>query len=85
MSIVNWLLAGVFVWWAASHHLTNTRTEAIACNVAVAVLGAASAGWVMAPMLGAPAGFGMLRLFVSACGVAALLFSVHFAQQTVAQ
>ena len=85
MSIVTWLLAGGLVGWAASYYMTNTRAEAIAFNVIVAVLGAALVGLVVAPMLGVSPGLGTFGLFVSACGGAALLFCVHFVQQTVAR
>jgi len=85
MSIVTWLLAGGLVGWTASHYMTNTRPEAIAFNVTVASLGAALAGWVVAPMLGVASGFGVAALFVSACGGAALLFCVHCVQQTMAR
>ena len=85
MSIVTWLLAGGLVGWTTSHYMTNTRPEAIAFNVAVAALGAALAGWVVAPMLGVEPGLGVFGFFVSACGGAALLFCVHSVQQTIAR
>ena len=85
MSIVNWLLAGALAGWAASHYMTNTRPEAIGFNVAVALLGAALASWVVAPLLGLSPAFGVAGFIVSACGAAALLFCVHFVQQTVAR
>ena len=85
MSIVTWLLAGGLVGRIASYYMTNTRTEAIVFNVIVAVLGAALAALVLAPMLGVSPGLGALGFLVSACGGAALLFSVHFVQQTIAR
>ena len=85
MTIVTWLLAGGLVGWIASYYLTNTRREAIVFNVTVAVLGAALAGWVVAPMLGASPGLGVFGFFISACGGAALLFCVHSVQQTMAR
>jgi uncharacterized membrane protein YeaQ/YmgE (transglycosylase-associated protein family) len=85
MSIVTWLLAGGVVGYAASHYTTNTRGEAIAFNAAVGVLGAASAGVLLGPLLGVPPGFGTFAFLVSACGAAALLFCVHFVQQTLAR
>jgi len=77
MSIVTWLLAGGLVGWIASYY--------IAFNVTVAVVGAALAGLVVAPMLGVSPGLGTFGFIVSACGGAALLFCVHFVQQTVAR
>ena len=85
MSIVTWLLAGGLVGWLASYYMTNTRREAITFNVVVAVLGAALAGWVVAPMLGVSPGLGPFAFFVSACGGVALLFCVHSVQQTLAR
>jgi uncharacterized membrane protein YeaQ/YmgE (transglycosylase-associated protein family) len=85
MSIVTWLLAGGLVGWTASYYLTNTRREAIAFNVTVAVLGAALAGLVVAPILGVSPGLGVFGFFISACGGAALLFCVHSVQQTMAR
>jgi uncharacterized membrane protein YeaQ/YmgE (transglycosylase-associated protein family) len=85
MSIVTSVLAGGLVGYAASHYMTNTRNEAIAFNAAVGVLGAVSAGVVLGPLLGVPPGFGTFALLVSACGAAALLFGVHFVQQTLAR
>jgi uncharacterized membrane protein YeaQ/YmgE (transglycosylase-associated protein family) len=85
MSIVTWLLAGGLVGWIASHYMTNTRPEAIAFNVIVAVLGAAFVGWVVAPMLGVSPGLGTFGFVVSACGGAALLFCVHSVQRTIAR
>ena len=85
MSIVTWLLDGGLVGWIASYHMTNTRAEAIAFNVTVAVLGAALAGWIVAPMLGVSPGLGTFGFFVSVCGAGALLFCVHFVQQTIAR
>lgn len=85
MSIVTWLLAGALVGWIASKYMTNTRAEAITFNVIVAVLGAALAGWLVAPMLGVSPGLGSFGFLVSACGGAALLFCVHFVQQTTAR
>jgi uncharacterized membrane protein YeaQ/YmgE (transglycosylase-associated protein family) len=82
MSIVIWLFAGGLVGWGVSNYLTYTRPEAIAFNVAVGVLGAILARWVVAPALGVPPGFGVFGLLVSAFGAAALLFCVHFVQQT---
>ena len=85
MSIVTWLLAGGLVGWAASYYMTNTRAEAIAFNVIVAVVGAALAGLVVAPMIGVSPGLGTFGFLVSACGGAALLFSVHSVRQTIAR
>jgi uncharacterized membrane protein YeaQ/YmgE (transglycosylase-associated protein family) len=85
MSIVTWLLAGGIVGWIASRYMTNTGAQAIAFNVTVAVLGAALAGLVVAPMLGVSPGLGTFGFLVSACGAAALLFCVHFVQQTMAR
>jgi uncharacterized membrane protein YeaQ/YmgE (transglycosylase-associated protein family) len=85
MSIVTWVLAGGLVGYAASHYTTNTRREAIAFNVVVGVAGAALAGLIVAPLVGVPAGFGTFAFLVSACGAAALLFCVHFVQQTLAR
>ena len=85
MSIVTWLLAGGLVGWTASHYMTNTRAEAIAFNVTVASLGAAFAGWIVAPILGVSPGLGVFGFFVSACGGAALLFCVHCVQQAIAR
>jgi hypothetical protein len=47
MSIVTWVSAGGLV--GLCREPLNTRTEAIAFNAAVGVLGAASAGVVLAP------------------------------------
>jgi len=85
MSLVTWLLAGGLVGWIASYYMRNTGTEAIAFNVIVAVLGAALVGLVVAPMLGVSPGLGTFAFLVSACGGAALLFCVHFVQQTMAR
>jgi uncharacterized membrane protein YeaQ/YmgE (transglycosylase-associated protein family) len=83
MTVATWLLAACLTGWAASYFLTNSRREAIAFNIAVAVPGAVAAGWAVAPALGVPPGFGLFALFVSALGAAAGLFCVHFVQQTV--
>ena len=84
MSVLTWLVAGGLVGWVASRYMTTLHREAIAFNVVVAVVGAAIAGLVVAPLLGVPPGFGVFALFVSACGAAALLCVVHFWRQTVA-
>jgi uncharacterized membrane protein YeaQ/YmgE (transglycosylase-associated protein family) len=62
MSIVTWLLAGALAGYAVSYYTANMHAEAIAFNVAVAVLGASFAGSVVAPMLGVAPGFGFLGL-----------------------
>jgi uncharacterized membrane protein YeaQ/YmgE (transglycosylase-associated protein family) len=85
MSIVTWLLAGALAGWAVSYYTANTRPETVAFNVAVAVLGAGFTGWAVAPMLGVAPGFGLFALLVSGLGAAALLFCVHFVQQTLAR
>jgi uncharacterized membrane protein YeaQ/YmgE (transglycosylase-associated protein family) len=85
MTVFTWLLAGGLIGWAASRYVSNTGPEAIAFNVAVAVLGSSFVGWVVAPMLGVPPGFGVFAFLVSALGAAALLFCAHFVQQATAR
>jgi uncharacterized membrane protein YeaQ/YmgE (transglycosylase-associated protein family) len=81
MTIVTWLLAGGLTGWTASHYLGSKHPQAIAFNVTLGVLGAAFAGWAVAPAVGVDPGFGGFALFVSIFGAAALLFCVHFVQQ----
>jgi uncharacterized membrane protein YeaQ/YmgE (transglycosylase-associated protein family) len=83
MTIVTWLIAGGLTGWTASYYLGQTAPQGIAFNIAVAVLGAAFVGWIVAPLLGVAAGFSAFALFVSALGAAALLAGVHFVQHTV--
>lgn len=83
MSVFTWLVAGSLVGWGASRYMTTLHHEAIVFNVVVAVLGAATTGLLVAPLLGVPPGFGVSALFVSAFGAAALLSGVHFFRQTV--
>jgi uncharacterized membrane protein YeaQ/YmgE (transglycosylase-associated protein family) len=84
MSIFTWLVAGGLVGWGASRYMTTLHREAIALNIVIAVIGAAIAGLVVAPLLGVAPGFGVFALFVSVCGAAALLYGVHVIQQMVA-
>jgi uncharacterized membrane protein YeaQ/YmgE (transglycosylase-associated protein family) len=84
MTIFTWLLAGGLTGWAASYYMENTQLEAVAFNVSVAVLGAAFVGWVVAPLLGVPTGFGVFALLVSAFGAAALLLCVHVLRHAIA-
>jgi uncharacterized membrane protein YeaQ/YmgE (transglycosylase-associated protein family) len=85
MTIVTWLLAGGLAGWTASYYLANARAQAVVLNVALGVLGAAFAGWIVAPMLDVAPGFSLFALFVSLAGAAAVLFGVHVVQQTVAR
>jgi uncharacterized membrane protein YeaQ/YmgE (transglycosylase-associated protein family) len=85
MTIVTWLLAGGLAGWTASHYLRNKRPQAVAFNIVLGVLGAAFAGWAVAPAVGVEPGFGGFALFVSLFGAAALLFCVHAVQQTMAR
>ena len=77
MTIITWLLAGGLTGWAASYYKGNARTEAIAFDIVVAVLGAAFLGWAGAPLLGLPTGYGFVGFFASTLSAAVVLFCVY--------
>jgi uncharacterized membrane protein YeaQ/YmgE (transglycosylase-associated protein family) len=85
MTIVTWLLAGGLTGWTASYFLGHMHSQAIAFNIAVAVVGSVLAGWIVAPLLDVGVGFSVGALIVSGFGAAASLFCIHVVQRTVSR
>jgi uncharacterized membrane protein YeaQ/YmgE (transglycosylase-associated protein family) len=85
MTIITWLLAGGLTGWAASYYLGNTRTETIAFNIVVAVLGAAFLGWAGAPLLAMSTGYRPVEFLASTFGAAVVLACVHVVQRVLAR
>jgi uncharacterized membrane protein YeaQ/YmgE (transglycosylase-associated protein family) len=85
MVILTWLLAGGLTGWAASFYIGKRRTEALAANIAAAVLGAAFFGWAGAPLLGAPTGYELVEFLALTISAAAVLACVHLLQRLLAR
>ena len=83
MNFVIWLAIGGLIGWAAGRLIGSP--EGMLMNVVVGILGAATGGWVLAPMVGAgtvdPSDFSAAGGAVSLLGAVLLLAVVNLLQR----
>lgn len=80
MGIIMWLVVGGIVGWLASIIMRRDAQQGIFLNIVVGIVGAALAGWLIAPMLGTGTinqGLSIASFLVSLLGAVLLLAIVN--------
>jgi len=81
MNLVLWLVVGGLIGWLASRIMNTDAQQGIGFNVAVGIVGALLAGWLIAPMIGADTinqgDFSFSGLVISLLGSIVLLAIVN--------
>jgi uncharacterized membrane protein YeaQ/YmgE (transglycosylase-associated protein family) len=80
MGIIMWLVIGGIVGWLASIIMRRDAQQGIFLNIIVGIIGAALAGWLIAPLLGAGTinqGLSVTSFLVSLVGAILLLAIVN--------
>jgi uncharacterized membrane protein YeaQ/YmgE (transglycosylase-associated protein family) len=85
MNLIIWLIIGGVVGWLASLAMRTDAQQGIVLNVIVGIVGAAVAGFLVAPLLGLPtinAGvFSLGSMLVSLVGAIILLAVVNLVRR----
>ncbi|GIV96390.1 MAG: transglycosylase [Herpetosiphonaceae bacterium] len=81
LNVIIWLIVGGIIGWLASLMLDTNEQQGIILNVVVGIIGALLAGWLIAPLVGAPTinqgDFSLVSLIVSLLGAIVLLGIVN--------
>jgi uncharacterized membrane protein YeaQ/YmgE (transglycosylase-associated protein family) len=86
VNLIIWLVVGGFIGWVASLVMHTDGQQGILLNIVVGVVGAALAGWFIAPLVGAgtinQGSFSLLSLIVSLLGAILLLAIVNLVRRS---
>jgi uncharacterized membrane protein YeaQ/YmgE (transglycosylase-associated protein family) len=81
LSVIVWLVVGGLVGWVASLIMRTDAQQGVFLNVVVGIVGAALAGWLIAPRIGAgtinEGSFSLMSILVSLIGAVLLLAIVN--------
>jgi uncharacterized membrane protein YeaQ/YmgE (transglycosylase-associated protein family) len=81
MNVIIWLVVGGLIGWLASKIMNTDARQGIGLNVAVGVIGALLAGWLITPLIGGTTinqgDFSLSGLVISLLGAIILLAIVN--------